>query len=887
MLQIIATDFEIRIIKRTETLVLGGSEFEMIPRKEGTGIKEHLSAKGMFAHIEAETTNRIHGYPLLAPFDFMTVIAKLHRRVFLDEDILSNIEYFGRSKGDLEMHIGDAQLIFLNDLLGILLRFLDHMEASGGMLGDDEAEGPRQPSMLQLQFPSFTLKIENEVSITLLRTCFYLTLDQSIKLLECRGGVVVGDFPVMTVSGQCSCCIDFVSNKFGFQREGDDIEVVNFLNASQTEVEVLGRYVDFVTGIFPSLEEVGGIGYLSERSNKEIWTADIRDLVKLSFEGSEIIEIVVQGIRLEIGDTMEAVIEKIEMLNVVGMFQLYRSINFTTVSFNGNKLSILLNELHCVLCDNMKGMTEESMQHAKIFEKSGEILTDDDPGSVFDAVEARGLELPFVVEVSMTQLTALKRSKPNKVFCVADNLLCVFSPGSTASYYITTEISLKEFKHAMIRIDRPKLSMLVDTRELETLRQADFCADRIEIVTGYSSKQWFGLIGRRQSDKSPRKGKVPHKPLNLPHAHVQPLKIVATVDGVVGMKETSFFLGEFSGRPTTTTDDLIKFYSARVAAKVPGIVTSSEILGVDVADTFVGLQGAIHTHSILVPVIGGLGGVAGGVLTVAAFDGIKNTLRAGKMSRGAEIDDQWKFSDFRRGLKFAARNAAKAGAAKRGKEGNGNLVDWTVGAAADVRGYAAENKSRLGTVGAGTVGFVVGGVFGPLGSLTGGILASALTGQTLNRIGHDRISTLRDATDDSSHPHEGVELEIEGHEIKPLLGTLSLRKTYFLYMSWQSHLFLLMQTDDRNELRYFCLEGILPSERNVVSYYLDGTHKPKKKMNLKGAKAMKNDGLTVPGKGALFVFEIHWADKDEAPWILGAPTTNDRARWVERLNSNR
>ena len=54
-----------------------------------------------------------------------------------------------------------------------------------------------------------------------------------------------------------------------------------------------------------------------------------------------------------------------------------------------------------------------------------------------------------------------------------------------------------------------------------------------------------------------------------------------------------------------------------------------------------------------------------------------------------------------RGLVQAAGEATKDGAAKRGKDGNGNIIDWTVGATANTTEYVVENKNRLGAAGAG------------------------------------------------------------------------------------------------------------------------------------------------------------------------------------------
>lgn len=83
----------------------------------------------------------------------------------------------------------------------------------------------------------------------------------------------------------------------------------------------------------------------------------------------------------------------------------------------------------------------------------------------------------------------------------------------------------------------------------------------------------------------------------------------------------------------------------------------------------------------------------------------------------------------------AAGEATREGAARRGKQEGGNIVDWTVGATSNATDYVVENKNRLGAAGAGGGGFLLGmALGGPIGAIVGGLAATAATGKTLETL---------------------------------------------------------------------------------------------------------------------------------------------------------
>jgi len=108
------------------------------------------------------------------------------------------------------------------------------------------------------------------------------------------------------------------------------------------------------------------------------------------------------------------------------------------------------------------------------------------------------------------------------------------------------------------------------------------------------------------------------------------------------------------------------------------------------------------------------------LLAITGVDAIKGAVDAGKRSRHVDEGEKWKPGDFMRGLVQAAGEATSDGVAMRGKQGDGNIIDWTVGATSNTTEYVVENKNRLGAAGAGGGGFLLGmALGGPVGAIVG------------------------------------------------------------------------------------------------------------------------------------------------------------------------
>jgi len=607
------------------------------------------------------------------------------------------------------------------------------------------------------------------------------------------------------------------------------------------------------------------------------WIVDFEDLIQLNIGGQLPVEMTICGFRLKFGDIVTLLVNTIDRMVIPGKFKLNKPIEYAALVYNHDSLRVILDFVELIQLESSDD--EESIERRMTNDKIFPFMSNYEPQGD-DFFESAALDQPddfclsYPIDIALSKLRVLTPDGLLTSFTMKDMQLGI-NPVSSENGIVSMELALQEVKHEMIKLEEVSVSAVVSVVDLETISQVNFEADRISIATGYSTKSWLGLIGWRFGKQ--KKAKRSWKPVALPFVHVQPLKIVATVDGVVGMKETSIFMKKFDGKEDTTTEDLIRFYSSSIVAKVPGIVTSTEVLGVDVADTVVGQYGTVYATHLL----GSAGGLAGGVFCVAAYDGIRNAIVAGKKSRGVNSDDQWQLTDFGRGLRIVAKTAAKAGAEKRGKEGSdGNIVDWSYGMADDMGQYTSNNKSRLGAAGAATFGYAIGGLLaGPVGGVAGGIIASAVTGKTIDGY----LKKIEDKEKweklkEGCSLYEGTMEDVNGEKIKRIIGILTRRRRYFK-REWRPHLFILQS----NELRYYETTGTAPStdEQDAKEFNFDEDEAPRKRLCLDGAEVSIDDSRSVPNAG-IFAFTIR-GTANRMTWVLGAPTESDRDLWVARL----
>ncbi|CAJ1953996.1 unnamed protein product [Cylindrotheca closterium] len=334
--------------------------------------------------------------------------------------------------------------------------------------------------------------------------------------------------------------------------------------------------------------------------------------------------------------------------------------------------------------------------------------------------------LIFPINLSIDDLHIVNAYKNNAMTVVREFDLDV-APGIDVSF------CAKNVKNELIDLTDVAITAHVPIYEDDVIEKLHFAAASTSLTAGRSTDEWENRFTNRPKATSEKKN------YRLPFAHIEPLNLEVSFKGIVSTKHSKMIIRPFMGTMATTERDLLRHYTRHILQKFPGFITNAEVLGVNVFDSGASTYGSwmlSATH------FGPLGGMA----AVAGVDAVKGAIAAGKRSRKeknckeeSSYEDRFQPLDVVRGIAYAAKEATDEGAFMRGKlSGQGNAIDWFVGATANTRKYAKDNRSRLGAAGAGGAAFIAGtfmlGPAAPLAvSIAAGMAASAVMGKIIDR----------------------------------------------------------------------------------------------------------------------------------------------------------
>jgi len=928
-------DFEFRIelpgsneSVAAASLVLGGSALELLSFgwTDNQHLKQTLSLGSIHLNImsSAKDEEAIASYPLLEKVAYKATCTRTAGKRFSGVD--KGLHVIGESSDDgIVIHAGAIQMGFVNELGGLILATAVMKDDGEEIAANDKHDSPvsalnstSSSSTFELPMSAVSIVLPNGVKVSLAGLNVKYRFDGTILQVEGREGVLVDKFPVLSLGETSLWCADVVHSTFSLADPtsvNDEVtDVVAFFHGRTNEIDHVMQGIDQVMGIYSASKDSGALGVITASLDQEnsppaeaegtSWSARIDGAVALLWEGSEqdSAEAVLRGIVLTLKTTVMLTIQCIDSIYVPGIIRLISPIKESVLNFNGSIAHLALGEIEAELLIDEEGPTKEKKENPK---------TNDEGAKPFS--------LPVGIRLSFE---SMRLKKPDdSSFANLTGLVLSLSPDSpdeVDNSGIALSVHFDDINHDMIRLVNPNLAAVIHTETFEIIHSFALGVDVITVAAGYTVLDWRRLVGRDK--KSPKKNRQSAKRSNsrspsfrLPFAFVEKVKIKFAVNGVVGMKESTQNIPAYHGDETTTSDDLITYYATKVAVNTPGLISNTEVLGVGVTDAAVGHYGSVFGATVMSG-LGKAAGPAGGILSVAAFDGIRNTMKAGKESRGAAYDDSWKASDFVSGLAYSAKQATKGGAAKRGKAAhdNRNIVDWTVGATSDIVDYTDENKSRLGAAGAGTFGFIFGAALaGPVGGMAGAVIVSAVTGKTITTLenfgkknskpiegkGRGSSKELSEGVEYSIEEHrrnreiseeEGFEMEIDSHP-PPLQGVLAKRRNFFKW-DWKTHFFSL----EEGQLKYYNFsersssetDGLLQSKGEKAGYsynmHIDDVAGPRKSLVLQGLTIEADDTESTPDDN-LFIFTLNTPGKKDSLWVLGAPNMSNRAKWIARL----
>ena len=284
------------------------------------------------------------------------------------------------------------------------------------------------------------------------------------------------------------------------------------------------------------------------------------------------------------------------------------------------------------------------------------------------------------------------------------------------------------------------------------IHNLQYSVDFMRATKGFSTETWMQRLGFKvetddddTEEDSENEDKGPHSSASdegiaLPFAYIAPFSLALVLKGFVGTKtgqQSAMRVDSFIGTEQTTSNNLIMYFVKTVLARAPGLLTNSNILGMDVGD-LAGVGSGMTIGAAMVP-----GGQYIALLVIAASDFVNGTIEAGKEARN-KPGDKFQPGDMLRGIVYGAKEMTRKGALRRGKSYHDlyddedrvkvDPLDFAVGATEATGGYLDTNKARFIGATIGCVTTISLGVFlTPWVGIGAGVLAGQATTIIINR----------------------------------------------------------------------------------------------------------------------------------------------------------
>ncbi len=903
------------ILPDGSNLQFGGSALEisslgLIPTLTEEGPKVLMQKLQIQRLYSLVTSKGGDTFPVLGDFYYE---ARIERSV--ENRFISGLEHGLRIEGDSDdngvvVYAGPKQLEVFNTLIGLIVVPGQPTGSSNSQTNTDcetQSSAPvTKPEIVTNEVPSFmglklsgvSLVLPNETKLSLNDLILKYRFDRTMLQVEGNSGFAVDAFPFLALGETSTWSADMIQSIFRIEdtaltdngRAAD--EMVVFLNAPQEHIKKVSDGLNQALGIYQRLAsmEEGAASTLASKSGDADsksqknasaagWSMELLGKVGCVIEQEADSEIVLTLRNIKASsETMVLGIDSVDECQIPGLLHLAEPIVDTRIKFEGSSLCAIVQEVVVVLSEKVEQIKEGDKSKGKMMppkhlspmsKKNSAMPT---PNS--DKAAATSSALPLGLCLVVKKFIAFN-SDGKSVHTTVNALDFKIEPKTPddklGAGNATIMLTIDEVNHDMLRMKQPCVDFAVDlSSSLDKIYDLNFGANEIRVAAGYSIGDWKSLIPKKRRERNQV------KPLILPNAHIDKLMVVVLVKGLIGFNDSIIRVPPFDGTENTTIHDIVRFYNERVITQVPGMIANTRVFGTNVSDGLVSHFGG----GFLASAVGSTG--IGGLVSVAAFDGVKNTIKAGKVSRGVSETEKWRLSDLAHGLKHTAVRVTREGAAKRGKgDGEkGDPIDWAVGATTDVATYSNKNKARLGGAGAGAAGFAMGfAVGGPVGAIAGTIIASATTQKSIEKV--------EDALKKSNTKEQMKKTQEMIKDINPrpnsqglLQYGFLLKRRDFLAWGWNPHCFVLVE----GELKYYDLSAEHPSGDKTTEgiLYMDSSKGPHKVLKFNNHRVEIADRLSNPTK-KLFIFTIHTCEKREPLWVLAAPTEELRLAWVSKL----
>lgn len=159
-------------------------------------------------------------------------------------------------------------------------------------------------------------------------------------------------------------------------------------------------------------------------------------------------------------------------------------------------------------------------------------------------------------------------------------------------------LSLDMAENYIIQLRSAKVEGFIDPNHTDEIRKLKVQINEpVKICAGYSAVDWQGMFKRKDTSNSET------IPIKLPDVCIETLKLEISADfKVVAQTPTEVEISPFQGDQNTTSNILLGHYLEMVRKQAPGMITNTEILGVNFVDTSVTAYG---TYALPVGTYGG------------------------------------------------------------------------------------------------------------------------------------------------------------------------------------------------------------------------------------------------------------------------------------------
>jgi hypothetical protein len=345
--------------------------------------------------------------------------------------------------------------------------------------------------------------------------------------------------------------------------------------------------------------------------------------------------------------------------------------------------------------------------------------------------EAGYLSIPFPIICKVKRICLVKDEDKDTEVAFADVEILINPKTDKSGTDLACTIRSMKSKLASANCINTCMVFPAVGQDTDMIRNFALSLESISVTAGYTIQDWkntFRIIGNRRRKRKSEIDDTTY--FKLPYASVAPLKTRITYNAlrVVSLKETTFRVKAFKGNKSTTAKDLLDFYTAQFLARTKDFLQNAELLGINVNKAGAFSLATIGFATPIAPFVG--------VAAVVGVDAVRGSIEAGKRSRRAEEGEAARAGDFFRGIGYSAVEATRKGRLRRGaQEGEGNVVDWMVGATVNTGDYIGKNKDTLGSAGGAGAGILVGTILGgPVGAVIGGVLGGMTTGTAIRRI---------------------------------------------------------------------------------------------------------------------------------------------------------